>query len=76
MSRCYLAIINYGGSLLFNCNFEVKVYNCIGKRRIDGDAIPCLQRSLFVLGTRRRRDLCLDPTRFLSRMCKNCHDYE
>jgi hypothetical protein len=23
---------------------------------------PCWQRSLFVLGTRRRRDLCLDPT--------------
>jgi hypothetical protein len=38
--------------------------------------VPCWQRSLFVLGTRRRRDLCLDLTRFLSRMCKNCHDNE
>ena len=26
------------------------------------NALPCWQRSLFVLGTRRRRDLCLDPT--------------
>jgi hypothetical protein len=39
-------------------------------------SIPFWQRSLFVLGTRRRRDLCLDLTRFLSRMCKNCHDNE
>jgi hypothetical protein len=39
------------------------------------------QRSLLAevsiwAGKRRRRDLCLDLTRFLSRMCKNCHDNE
>ena len=27
-------------------------------------------------GKRRRRDLCLYLTRFLSRLCKNCHDNE
>ena len=29
-----------------------------------------------LLGKRRRRDLCPDPTRFLSRMCKNYYEGE
>ena len=37
--------------------------------------LPCWQRSLFVLGS-EGKETCLDLTRFLVRMCKNCHDNE
>jgi hypothetical protein len=38
--------------------------------------ISLLTEVSICAGKRRRRDLCLDLTRFLSRMCKNCHDNE
>ena len=59
MTVMFILLVFFTSEYLSFINLEREIFGEILPEVI---IFPCWQRSLFVLVTRRRRDLCLDPT--------------